>query len=126
MVHHVVASGCFERGAEASLAADSLQYRMSGKRTLSQRRVGHCLDAPLALPGQQRKLNGARPEAVVDLIALRRGFKRQRLLDINPLRELVQVQIADHELANEPTLAQIIEAARRLAERLHSTPVQQI
>jgi hypothetical protein len=100
------------RGAEASLAADSLQYRMSGKRTLSQRRVGHCLDAPLALPGQQRKLNGARPEAVVDLIALRRGFKRQRLLDIKPLRELVQVQIADPEMANEPTLAQIIETAQ--------------
>ena len=99
---------------------------MRGQRTLSQRRVGHGLYTALALPGQQRKLDGARLQAVVELIALRRGAKRQRLLGLEPLREFVHVEIADAELANEPPLPQIVQAAQCLPERLRATPVQQV
>src|SRR6185312_8102467 len=92
----------------------------------AQRRVGHRENGMLALPGQQIELDAARFQAVEELIALRGASKSQARLRLTPALQILQREVADPKVADEPAFAQLRQRPQGFVEWMRPGPVQQV
>src|SRR5579862_626971 len=99
---------------------------MARKCPAPQGRIGHRLHAMLALPWNERCLDGARIETVMQLITLRTPAEPQRLLFLEPQRQIVEAEVTDPVLANEAPLLQLLERPQRVGKALRAAPMQQV
>src|SRR6185437_3712595 len=114
------------RGTRATRAPESLEQRMARKAAATQRRVGHRENGMLALPGQQIELDAARLQAVEELIALRGTGKSQARLRLTPALQILQREVADPKVTDEPAFAQLRQRPQGLVEWMRPGPVQQV
>src|ERR1700733_15537500 len=99
---------------------------MLWQRASTERLRRHHLNAVCALVIQQAILNPAPIHSVDQLVNLRSRTYPDALFRLAPHCQLVDVEIADTDLAHEPSLQQLVESAHRPFQRQRSSRMQEV